>query len=63
MDSKLAAMERLYERIVQVIQEIFSSLGIGSTKPVVHGAESSNAQTIGKSTNSTSRGNTLPIQP
>ncbi|KAH0644677.1 hypothetical protein KY284_032561 [Solanum tuberosum] len=64
MDSKLAAMEqRLGERIVQVIQEQFSSQGIGSTKPVVHGAESSNAQTIGKSTNPAPRGNTLPIQP
>ena len=38
MDSKLAATERrLYERIVQVIRDQFSSLGIGSTKPVVHG--------------------------
>ena len=38
MDSKLAATEQcLYERIVQVIRDQFSSLGIGSTKPVVHG--------------------------
>ena len=59
MDSKLAAMEqRLGERIVQVIQEQISSLGIGSTKPVVHGVESSNALTIEKSTNSTVRDNT-----
>ncbi|KAH0679124.1 hypothetical protein KY284_020209 [Solanum tuberosum] len=64
MDSKLAAMEqRLGERIVQVIQEQFSSLGICSTKPVLHGAKSSNAQTIRKSTNPALRGNTLPIQP
>lgn len=59
MDSKLTAMEqRLGERIVQVIQEQISSLGIGSTKSVVHGVESSNALTIEKSTNSTPRDNT-----
>ena len=50
--------QRLGERIVQVIQEQISSLGIGSTKPVVHGVESSNALTIEKSTNSTVRDNT-----
>ncbi|KAH0679125.1 hypothetical protein KY284_020210 [Solanum tuberosum] len=64
MDSKLAAMEQhLGERIVQVIQEQFSSLGIGSTKLVVHGADSSNIQKISKSSNTAPRCNTLPIQP
>ncbi|KAK4737423.1 hypothetical protein R3W88_001120 [Solanum pinnatisectum] len=60
MDSKPAVMEqRLGERIVQVIQEQFSSLRIASKKPVVHGVESSNALTIGRSTNPPTRGNTL----
>ncbi|KAH0716616.1 hypothetical protein KY290_012894 [Solanum tuberosum] len=63
MDSKLAAMERLGEKIVQAIQEQFSSLGIGSTKLTVHGAETSSAPTTGRLTNPAPRGNTLQIQP
>ncbi|KAF3638520.1 Zinc transporter ZTP29 [Capsicum annuum] len=41
IDSKIAAMERLGEKIIQVIQEQFSSMGIGTTKPSTHGIESS----------------------
>ncbi|KAH0765137.1 hypothetical protein KY285_001008 [Solanum tuberosum] len=63
MDSKLAAMERLGERVVQAIQEQFFSLGIGSTKLIVHGPESSGAPTTSRSTNSAPRGNTRHIQP
>uniref|UniRef100_A0A0V0HI54 Putative ovule protein n=1 Tax=Solanum chacoense TaxID=4108 RepID=A0A0V0HI54_SOLCH len=63
IDSKLAAMkQRLGERIVQVIQELFSSLGIDYRKPAVHEGESSNALTIGRSTILTNKGYTLPIQ-
>ncbi|PHT50752.1 tRNA modification GTPase MnmE [Capsicum baccatum] len=62
MDSKIATMECLGETIIQVIQEQFSSLGIGSTKPTTYGTESSSAPTIGKSTNYATKGNILPIQ-
>ncbi|PHT84174.1 tRNA modification GTPase MnmE [Capsicum annuum] len=63
IDSKIATMERrLGETIIQVIQEQFSSLGIGSTKPTTYGTVSSSAPTIGKSTNYATKGNILPIQ-
>ncbi|WMV58146.1 hypothetical protein MTR67_051531 [Solanum verrucosum] len=63
IDSKIAAMEqRLSEKIVQVIQEQLSRLGVGSTKPATHRPESYSAQTTGRSTIPATKGNTPPIQ-
>ncbi|KAH0773968.1 hypothetical protein KY290_011105 [Solanum tuberosum] len=61
MDSKLAAMEqRLNKKIIQVIQEQLSRLGIDSTKPATHKPESNSAQTTSRSTILATKGNTPP---
>ncbi|KAF3669919.1 hypothetical protein FXO37_08769 [Capsicum annuum] len=63
MDSKIAAMEqRLSERIVQTIQEQWSSLGIGFTKSATHGTESSSAPAIGILTTFTTKYGKSPNQ-
>uniref|UniRef100_M1DPF3 Uncharacterized protein n=1 Tax=Solanum tuberosum TaxID=4113 RepID=M1DPF3_SOLTU len=61
MHSKIAAMEqRLIEKIVQVIQEQLSRLGIDTTKPATHKPESNSAQTTSRSTIPATKGNTPP---
>uniref|UniRef100_M1DU56 Uncharacterized protein n=1 Tax=Solanum tuberosum TaxID=4113 RepID=M1DU56_SOLTU len=61
MHSKIAEMEqRLIERIVQVIQEQLSRLGIDSTKSATHKPESNSAQTTSRSTIPATKGNTPP---
>ncbi|WMV39151.1 hypothetical protein MTR67_032536 [Solanum verrucosum] len=62
IDSKIAAMERLSKKIIQVIQEQLSRLGVGSTKPATHRHESYSAQTTGRSTIPATKGNIPHIQ-
>ncbi|KAH0633615.1 hypothetical protein KY284_036401 [Solanum tuberosum] len=63
IDSKIAAMEqRLNKKIIQVIQEQLSRLGVGSTKPATHRPETYSAQTTDRSTNPATKGNIPHIQ-